>query len=213
MKEVGINGRLRQQTGKKDAARLRKEGFVPCVMYGGKENIHFYAHELDLRKIIYTANIYLVNLDLDGESYHALMKDMQFHPVTDKVIHVDFVEALQDKEVIVNIPIHLVGDSVGIKSGGKLRQRRRHLKVKGTPEVFPEFLKIDITDLDVGNKIRIGDLNYEGLTLMETHRALVVQVISSRLAAKGMTIAEEVPEAAPAEAEEAEAPESGEKES
>ncbi len=203
MKEVEIKGQLRQAVGKKDADRLRKEGLVPCVMYGGKENIHFYAPELDFKKVVYTSTIYLINLDLEGNKYHALMKDIQFHPVTDKIIHIDFIEALKDKEVVVNIPIHLTGDSVGIKAGGKLRQRKRYLKVKGSPDQLPEYLVVDISLLDIGKKIRVGDLSYEGLELLDTPKALVVQVISSRLAAKGMTLAEEGEEEAAAATEEA----------
>ncbi|MGC9470118.1 MAG: 50S ribosomal protein L25 [Bacteroidales bacterium] len=214
MKEVEIKGKLRQQTGKKDAARLRKQGFVPCVMYGGKENIHFCAPTGDFKKIIYSSHIYLVNLDLEGNHYQGLIKDIQFHPVTDEILHIDFIEALPGKDVIVNTPIHLVGDSVGIKAGGKLRQRRRYLKVKGKAEKMPEYLEIDITDLDVGKKIKVGDLSFEDLELLDTPRALVVQVISSRLAAKGMIITEEAGEA-PAEeesvaAEEAATEETGE---
>ena len=217
MKEAEIKGKLRHQTGKKDAARLRKQGFVPCVMYGGKENIHFYAPRGDFKKIIYTSHIYLVNLDLEGNHHRGLIKDIQFHPVTDEVLHIDFIEALPGKDVIVNIPIHLVGDSVGIKAGGKLRQRKRYLKVKGKAETMPEYLKIDITNLDVGKKIKVGDLSFEGLELLDTPRALVVQVISSRLASRGMIVTEEAEEAPAAEeavaAEEAATEDTGEESS
>jgi large subunit ribosomal protein L25 len=198
MKTVEIKGFLRKNVGKKDSARLRKQGNVPCVLYGGKENVHFYSHENNFTSIVYTPNIYHVHLDLEGKTYKALLKDIQFHPVTDKINHLDFVETADNKEAVVYIPIHLLGDAIGVKNGGRLRQRKRHLKAKGLPIHFPEYLQIDISPLDIGNKIKVSDLSFDDLILVDPPTSLVVQVISSRLAQKGMMLEEETA-AAPAE--------------
>jgi large subunit ribosomal protein L25 len=196
MKSVTIKCELRQNLGKRESTQLRKKGFVPCVHYGGGETIHFYAHENDFRDIIYTANIYHVELEIGGKKYPSVKKDIQFHPVTDKILHIDFIDASEGKELIVNIPIHLTGSPIGVKNGGKLRQKRRYLSVKGEAKNFPDALDIDISELDISDTIKIGDLSYENLELADTPRAMVVQVISSRLAEKGMIIEEAVVEEA-----------------
>lgn len=191
MKSIDLKASLRKSLGKKDAQNLRKTGQVPCVLYGGSENIHFYAHENTFKNLVYTHNVYLINLDIEGNKRLAIMKEIQFHPVTDKIIHIDFQEVFSDKLTVVNLPVDLVGNSVGIKAGGKLRQRKRYLKVKGLLENMPDSLVVDITDLDIGQSILASDVQYDKLEILEPLYTLVVGVVSSRVAAKSMEIVEE----------------------
>ena len=210
MKTLEIKGSLRQSLGKKESRDLRNQGHVPCVMYGGEKNIHFSAHENQFKKLVYTPDVFLVKLDVDGQSFDAVMQDIQFHPVNDSIIHIDFVQVFGDRKVTVNLPVRLTGSSVGIRAGGKLRQRRRYLKVNGLIKDMPDRLEIDLTDLDIGDSLKIGDLDYDNLEILDPPRAMVVGVVSSRLVAKGLR--EAVPEegeevaAEVAEGEEAEAP-------
>jgi len=212
MKTIEIKGTLRKEIGKKQSKTLRSEGKVPCVMYGGEENIHFAADSNELRHLIYTHDVFLVNLEIEGKKYQAFLKDSQFHPVTDDVLHLDFIQVSVDKPAIVELPITISGNSEGIRAGGKLRQRRRYLKVKGLYKDLPEYLDVDITDLAIGDFIKVGDLNYEHLELLDPERAMVVGVSASRLS-KGMGPGDEElaeAEAAEGEAAEGEAPEAGE---
>jgi large subunit ribosomal protein L25 len=185
METIEIKGTPRKTLGKKSANRIRSEGHVPCVLYGGEEVVHFYAPELSFNKVVYTPKIYLLKIDVEGKKYDALLQEVQYHPVTDRILHIDFKEFQFGEEVITLLPVIITGESVGIKAGGKLRQRRRRLKVKGLPKDLPDHLEIDITDLDIGDSLKIGDLNFENLTLLDTPRAMVVAVASSRIA-KGM---------------------------
>jgi large subunit ribosomal protein L25 len=189
MKSLEINVSLCKNTGKKQTKELRKVNIVPCVMYGGKEVIHFSAHENEFRHLIYTNHVYLVKLNIDGKAYQAVLKDLQFHPVTDKIYHIDFVEVDDNKTAVVSLPITISGNSTGIKAGGKLRQRRRYLKVRGLIKDFPETLDIDITDLNIGDAIKVSQLNFENLELLDPKQAMVVGVTTSRLA-KGMEAGE-----------------------
>jgi large subunit ribosomal protein L25 len=185
MKTFSINVKKRTELGKKSTKALRAEEQVPCVMYGGEEIIHFYAHANEFRKLIYTNQVYLVELNIDGKIYKAVIKDMQFHPIDEMVMHMDFIEVIDNKAVIVNIPIELTGASVGILAGGKLRLRRRYLKAKGLAKDMPEFLAIDITKIEIGSVIKVSDLSFDNLELLDPAQSMVVGVVSSRLA-KGM---------------------------
>jgi len=193
METIVIKGHARKDLGKKSSKKIRTSGNVPCVMYGGEEIIHFSAAELVLKKIVFTPKVYLLKINMGEKEYDALLQDIQFHPVTDRVIHIDFKQISFDKEVVVTyLPVRLTGDSIGIKNGGKLRQKRRKLKVKALPADLPDFLDIDITDLEIGDSQKVGDLTYDKLSLLDSFRAMVVAVVSSRIA-KGMeaeTIAE-----------------------
>jgi large subunit ribosomal protein L25 len=198
MQTFDIKGSVREKTGKKYAASLRSQGQVPCVMYGGDEIIHFYSHENNFHNLVYTSNVFLVNLDLDGTRHEAILQDIQFHPVTDKVIHVDFIRVLKDRKIIMKLPVRLTGVSAGLLSGGKLRQRRRYIRVRGLIDHIPDHLEIDITNLDVGHYIKIGDLKFDELEILDPPRAMVVGIVSSRLVAKGLQVTEEEAEAAAA---------------
>lgn len=201
MKTLEIKGSLRQDLGKKKSKDLRKQGIVPCVMYGGEKNLHFSAHENMFKKLVYTPDVFLVKIEVEGQTYDAVLQDIQFHPVSDSIMHIDFVQVFPDKQVTVNLPVRLAGSSVGIRAGGKLRQRRRYLKVKGLIKDMPDRLEIDLTDLDIGDSLKIGDLSYDNLEVLDPPRAMVVGVVSSRLIAKGLR--EAVPEEGEEVAEEA----------
>ncbi len=207
MKTIELKGTIRKDTGKKYSRLLRMEEKVPCVMYGGKENIHFSMPELSFKNIVYTPNVYLLKFEIEGNNHDAVIRDIQFHPVTDKIIHADFKEYYPDQPVIINLPVKIVGESIGLKAGGKLRIRRRILKARGLAKDFPEHLELDITDLDIGNTIRIEDLKIEGLEFLEPPGAMVISVISARVISKAMLTAIEDIEAKEAEAKEAEAKE------
>ena len=131
MKTFELKVSLRKSTGKKDAKMLRRNDQVPCVLYGGKENIHFHTEERAFKDLVYTHHVFVVNLDIEGKSHLAVMKEIQFHPVTDAMNHIDFVEVDSNKPIIIDLPVEITGNSVGIRAGGKLRQRKRYIKVKG----------------------------------------------------------------------------------
>ena len=212
MKTIEIKAVSREHFGKKSSNALRVENNVPCVMYGGKENLHFSAHENVFRGLIYTPEVYLVNLVVDGNEYKAIMKDLQFHPVTDKLLHIDFIQVTEDKPVIVDIPIRITGESVGVKAGGRLNLKRRTLKVKGMTKDVPEHLTIDITSLEIGQSIKIGDLTYDKLEIIDNKKAMIVGVAISRVVLKEEEAAPvEGAEAPVAEAAGAEKEEAGKK--
>jgi large subunit ribosomal protein L25 len=184
MKTIEIKAFPREHFGKKSTGSLRAEGNVPCVMYREKENLHFYAHENAFRGLVYTPDVFLVNLEVDGNSYNAVMKEIQFHPVSDKILHIDFMQVNEDKPVTIEIPLKITGESSGVKAGGKLRVKRRALKVKGLTKNMPEHLTIDITNVGIGQSVKIGDLNYEDLEIIDNKRAMIVSVDVSRLSLK-----------------------------
>jgi large subunit ribosomal protein L25 len=186
MKTIEIAVKKRLKTGKTDTRNLRKEDNVPCVLYGGDKVLHFYAHKNEFRKLVYTPEALIVNLDIEGEKHEAIMQALQFHPVSDNLNHIDFIEVDESKPVVINIPIALTGSCIGIKNGGKLREKRRSLKVRGLVKNLPEILEIDMTNVDISHVVKVGDLSYPNIELIDPARSMVVSVISSRLAAKGM---------------------------
>lgn len=184
MKTIEIQANLRKEFGKKGANALRADQNVLCELYGGDENVHFYAHKNAFKGLIYTPDVHLVKLNIEGKKYNAIMKEVQFHPVTDNILHIDFIQVFDEKPVVMNIPVKIEGTSVGIKAGGKLNLKRRNLKVKGLVKHFPEHLSIDITELNIGDSIKIGDLNYKNLEIIDNKRNVIVGVISTRNAQK-----------------------------
>lgn len=207
MKSIDLKAEVRKTTGKKSTRALRDEGLVPCVMYGGTDTLHFTVPENDFRHIIYTSDIFLINIDIDGNKHKAILQDTQFHPVSDQLLHVDFIEVFDDKPLIASLPVDFTGNSVGVRAGGKVRIRRRYLKVKGLIKDLPDRLSIDITDMKIGDVIKINNLSYKDLELLDPSQAMVVAVSTSRLA-KGAE-EEEEEEAAEAETAETEATEEG----
>ncbi len=187
MKTIDIKVHRRDKTGKSDARKLRKQGYVPCVIYGGKETIHCYTTEKELKDLIYTPEVFLVNIDIDGEKkIQAIQKEAQFHPVTDRILHVDFLEVYEDRPVKVNMPVKLVGFAKGVQAGGQLYQLMRYIKVKGLVKHIPEHLEIDITDLGLGKSIKIADLHFDNLEIIEPPSAVVALVKLTRAAISRM---------------------------
>ena len=184
MKTIEIKGSLRTELGKKSSKKVRKEGNVPCVIYGKEQNVHFHAHENTFKNLIYTPDAHLVNLDLEGREYKVVLQDVQFHPVSDKITHIDFIEVFDDKPLVISLPIKVTGDSVGVKAGGKLRIKKRHLKVRGYVNDIPENLLIDITDVKIHHSVKVGDLTYDKIELIDPKITTVLSVATSRVVTK-----------------------------
>ena len=189
MKSIDVKGTARTATGKKATQEIRKAGSVPCNLYGEArgENglpvaLSFSTTAEELRKLMYSPDIYSVNLNIDGKEYKAVMKELQFHPVTDKLLHVDFYEITEEKPIVMEVPIKLNGLAEGVKAGGKLAASVRKLKVRAVYSAIPERLNIDVTNLGLGKTIKVGELSFEGLELVTSPSVVVCQVKMTRSA-------------------------------
>lgn len=182
MKTIQINATARNEYGKKVAKHFRKEGKVPCVVYGLGEHMDITVSEDELRKLIYTPHIYIVELNIDGKIYPTVLKDAQYHPVKDNVLHVDFLRINEEKPVEIEIPVVLDGLAEGVRAGGKMNLRMRKLKVKGIFTSIPERLHIDVTKLGLGKSIQVGELSFEGLELTNAKESVVCAVQLTRAA-------------------------------
>lgn len=180
MKSITIKGSQRESVGKVSTKALRNAEKVPCVLYGGDKPIHFSAEEKVFKNLVYTPNVYTAAIELDGKTFAAILQDIQFHPVTDKILHVDFYQLFDDKEVTMSIPVKLVGTSPGVLNGGSLRFTNRKLKVKALPANLPDFINADISKLRIGNKLYITELLNDDYTFMHPDNTVVVQVRTSR---------------------------------
>ena len=185
MKSITINGSQRESVGKVATKALRNAGKVPCVLYGGDKPLHFSAEELSFSKLVYTPNAHTVVIALeDGTTHNAILQDIQFHPVSDKILHIDFYRLFDDKEVTMDIPVHIVGKSPGVMNGGVLRLNKRKLKVKALPKHLPDFIDADISELKIGNKLYVTSLTNENYKLLHPDNTVVCQVRISRAAMK-----------------------------
>ena len=184
MKTIEIKGSPRTDLGKKGSKQIRKEGGVPCVIYGKDGNIHFHAPELSFKNLVYTHEAHLLKIFVDDKLYNAVLKDIQFHPVSDRILHIDFVQISEDKPVIINIPVKVTGTSAGVLAGGKLVTKKRSLKVKGFPKDLPEELSVDITELKIHQSVKVGDLSFDKIELLDLKKDMVVGVATSRVAQK-----------------------------
>ena len=180
MKTLAISAKTRNGTGKTDSKALRNQGNVPCVLYGGEKQVCFYAHENDFRNLVHTPDVFIVELDIEGEKYRAVMQDLQFHPVTDKLLHLDFLQIFDDKEVTMTIPVHLEGMSIGIRNGGVLSFRRRKIITRAIPGNLPDYIEINIEDLDIGQSIFIKDLRVDKYSFLALDNEVVVGVRTAR---------------------------------
>jgi large subunit ribosomal protein L25 len=180
MKSITIKGSERESVGKKASKALRNAGKVPCVLYGGDKPLHFTADELSFKELVYTPNAHTVVINLDGEKFNAVLQDIQFHPVTDRILHVDFYQLFSDKLVTMNIPVNLVGSSIGEKNGGRLLWRKRKLAIKALPDNLPDFFTVDISKLKIGGYITVESLLNDDFTILHPDSTLVVQVKSAR---------------------------------
>ena len=185
MKTFELSGSVRENIGKKSSKEYRKNNLVPCVLYGGKEVVHFTVEREAIRKLIYTPEVQLVNLTIDRKSQMTILKDMQFHPVSEQLLHADFYHIESGKPVVMDIPVVLEGLAEGVKAGGKLSLEMRKLKVKGLYKDFPEKLLLNIENLGLGKTMQVGDLHFEGLELLNAKDNVVCAVKLTR-AARGM---------------------------
>lgn len=180
MKKVSLSGSPRASVGKKDANELRRNRRVPAVLYGGKEQTHFHVDYIDMSKLFINPEVFQISLDVDGKKTEAIIKDVQQHPVTDKITHVDFLELDDKKPVKVYTPVKLKGVSPGVINGGKLHQVFRKLKVVALPGQLPAELELDISKLKIGHSIRVGDLNFPDLTFLHDPKSVIVAVKTAR---------------------------------
>lgn len=183
MKSITINGSKRESVGKKATKALRNAGKIPCVLYGGNQPVHFSANELAFSKLVYTPSAHTVVIAIEnGETFNAVLQDIQFHPVTDKILHIDFYQLFEDKEIALNIPVILNGSSIGVKNGGVLRRNNRKLRIKALPVNLPDSIEIDIEPLKIGDKVYVGDLLNENYTFLHSENTVVCQIKTARLA-------------------------------
>ena len=180
MKAVSVSGSLRENEGKKDAKSLRKQGLVPCVLYGKGEQKHFSVDKRSFKNLIYTPETNYAEIDIDGTSYKAIVKDAQFHKVTDEILHVDFYEICDTKPIVVDIPLVTVGNSVGVLQGGRLVKHFRRIKVKGLYNKIPDNIEVDISHLKLHDGIVVSELEIEGVEVMENPATVVVGVLPTR---------------------------------
>jgi len=206
MKSITIKGSKRESVGKVSTKALRNAGKVPCVLYGGDQALHFAADELSFSKLVYTPNVYTASIELEsGEKLKAILQDIQFHPVSDKILHVDFYELSEDKEVTMDIPLRLIGNSPGVLLGGNLRNPFRTLRVRAIPAKLPDFINADISEIQIGDKLTVSDLATGDFAILHPDNTVVVQVRVSRLAVESDDEEGEEGEAVEGEAVEGEA--------
>ncbi len=177
MESVAIKGKIRSDLGRSATKLVRQANDVPCVIYGGENVVHFTAPIIDFNKLIYTADFKLIEIELDGKTYKCILKDMQFHPVTDLLVHMDFLELVDGQSIKVDLPIHFEGVAPGVKNGGKLYQKLRTVKIKMTPEQLVDELLVDVSMLKLGQSIRVRDIQIaEGMEMMSTPGTPVASV-------------------------------------
>ncbi len=185
MKSITIQGTKRESVGKKSTKALRDAEQVPCVVYGGGEPLNFSTEEKSFKNLVYTPDAHTAELVIDGVTIPAVLQDIQFHPITDKILHVDFYQLADDKPVIMEVPVRITGRSKGVVAGGVLRQSFRKLKLKALPANLPDEIVVDVTPLKIGNKLYVGDIKTNNFTFMHPDNAVVVAVKMSRTAMKG----------------------------
>ncbi|SHI84983.1 LSU ribosomal protein L25P [Mesonia phycicola] len=180
MKSITINGSKRESVGKKATKALRNAGQVPCVLYGGEQAIHFSAPSVSFNSLIYTPDVHTVVLEFDGAKHNAVLQDIQFHPVTDEILHMDFYEFSDDQEISMEIPVHTEGVAKGVKNGGVLRYNLRRLKVRGLAANLPDYIVADVTSLKIGNKLYVTAVQSEDYTILHPDNTVICQVKTSR---------------------------------
>ena len=201
MKSITIQGTKRESVGKKSTKALRDAELVPCVVYGGAETLNFSAEERSFKGLVYTPDAHTVSIEVDGQTIPAVLQDIQFHPITDKILHADFYQLADDKPVVMEVPVRLTGRAKGVVSGGALRQSFRKLKLKALPANLPDEIVVDVTPLKIGNKLYVGDIKTDGFSFMHPDNAVVVAVKMSRTAMKGGAVEDDDEEETAAEGE------------
>jgi large subunit ribosomal protein L25 len=180
MKSVSLSGSLRENVGKKDAKKHRREFNVPCVMYGGKEQVHFVASEKELMKLMHSPVIHIFTLNLSGKKYSTIVQDVQYHPVTDRMLHVDFKEIIAEKPVIIGVPIKVVGTAPGVLRGGKLVKKMRKLTIKALVQHLPDVVEVSIDTLDIGSTMKVSDMTLENVTFLDAASSVILSVRTAR---------------------------------
>jgi large subunit ribosomal protein L25 len=199
MKSITIKGSERESVGKVATKALRNAGMVPCVVYGGGQPVHFSADERAFKNLVYTPNVHTVVIELEGgKTMNAIMQDIQVHPVSDKILHMDFFQLHDDKEITMEVPVNVIGKSPGVMAGGVLRLNQRKLKVKALPANLPDYIEVDITPLEMGNKLYVTKIVTTNFKLMHTDNTVVCQVRVSRAALKAAQEAAKAAKAGPA---------------
>ena len=213
MKTVEIIGYKRANLGKSDSQKLRDEGYVPCVLYGGNEQIHFYAPMILFRELVYTNEAHFVHFNIEGEEGQAILQEVQFHPVSEIILHADFLRISEDRKIKMSIPARLVGQAPGVSKGGALIRKRAVLKVYGFPKDMPDHIDVDVSELDFHHAIKVGDMKLAGLEFLDPKQATIAAVEvprAAKLAAEEAAAAPAegaaAPAAAGADAKKAEAP-------
>jgi len=203
MKTASLSGSPREGVGKKDAAELRAKGQVPGVLYGGSEQVHFHVNEVQLNKLVFTPETYRLNFEVGGTTYDCVVQDIQFHPVTDRIVHIDLLQVFADKPIRVKLPVRTTGTSVGVRNGGRLHIVYRRLPVVGLADQIPEDVSVDISSLDIGDSLRVGGLSFEGFSVPLNESAVVLGVRRTRAAMSAAAGVEDAEGAEVAEGEEA----------
>jgi large subunit ribosomal protein L25 len=180
MKSIAISGSRRENVGKRDAKELRYEGKVPAVLYGGADQIHFAVSAADLKGLVYTPDVHFVDIDVEGTKAQAILQDIQFHPLTEQILHVDFLRLNDSKPFVMEIPVKLTGTSPGVKMGGKLIQKLRKLRVKAFPKDMPQYVEVAMETLELGKSVRIGELNFPNFQITNNADDTIVSVVMSR---------------------------------
>ncbi|MEM9859433.1 MAG: 50S ribosomal protein L25/general stress protein Ctc [Bacteroidota bacterium] len=209
MKTVEIIGYNRANLGKSEAKRLRAEGHVPCVIYGGDEQVHFHAPMILFRDLVYTDEAHFVHVNVEGREFRAILQDIQFHPVSEVILHADFLQIFEGKSVKMDIPVHFEGTSPGVSKGGTLIKKRRNLRIQALPKNMPEYIAVDLSELDFGRAIKVGEIEANDFEILDTAIASVAVVEVPR-ALRGKSDEEEGAEGEESVAEEAAAEESAE---
>ena len=184
MKSITIKGSERESVGKAATRTARNAGMVPCVLYGGDQPVHFTAEDLAFKNLVYTPNVHTVVIELPGATYNAILQDIQFHPVSDKILHIDFYQLHDDKEITMEVPVKVTGTSPGVLGGGVLRLNTRKLKVRALPANLPDFVEANISELEMGNKLYVTKLKADNYKLLNPDNTVVAQVRISRAAMK-----------------------------
>lgn len=184
MKSIEIVCVKRETFGKKANKQLRKTEQVPCVLYGGAENVHFHAHEKSFKELIYSPNVYIVKLKVGDKEYDSILQDIQYHPVNDKINHIDFFEVYPDKKVTIGVPVNLNGHSIGVKEGGKLRLEHRKLKVRGLFHDLPDTIEIDVENLGVGQTVKVSEIEVNNFKIVDAPNTVVASVKITRKTAE-----------------------------
>lgn len=180
MKTILLKGELRKGLGTSSSKALRYAGQVPCVMYGNGENLNFAVYQADFKKLIYTPNVFKVQLNIEGKTYHAILQDVQYHAVSESILHVDFMEVNEGKAVVMDIPINVVGNSPGVRAGGKLVKKINKLRVRGPISSLPDYIDVNIDTLEIGQSVKVKDISVTGFDLLDAKENAIVSCKTTR---------------------------------